>query len=116
MINQKFFLKNALGQRCVYLKIGSRDALINMNQGKWWFRHPAYFQYEDIINGDKERGDGEDSLIKEKYFTTFFNAKTIQANLGSTPTQEISATLQLSRENDIYKGRILYFYRLNIND
>lgn len=117
MINQNFIFKNALGQRCIYLKVSSKDALINMNKGKWWFRHPAYFQYEDIINGDTERGDCEDSLIKEKYFTTFFNAETIQTNLGSIPPQEMSATWQINREeDDIDKERILCFYRLDIND
>jgi hypothetical protein len=67
MLEKRFILPADNGKSIAYIKIGDLDALKNMQKGEWWFRHPAYFQYEALVNGDKERGDDEDSLLKEQF-------------------------------------------------
>ena len=101
----------------IYLKIGSKVALDNMRKGNWWFRHPAYFQYEETCNHDKERGDATDSQFAEKMHFTYDLQQHIQTNVGCIPPQTISQDIFIDRpESEIDCDRILCFYRLEVDD
>lgn len=117
MLEARFIFTNQKGTRSTYIKIGCKPALLNMKKGEWWLWHPDYFRYEDLVNGDMQRGDREESLIESKSVYKETTTKPIKIGFGTAPPQEITIKTILYREQEeIDCERILCFYRLDLND
>lgn len=115
MLDDCFIITKSDSKRCAYIKIGDLNALSAMRDGNWWFRHPDYFRYEDIINGDNERGDCEESLIREQHSYNQVVTETIKLQIGSIPPQKLTIHKKEYRATEeIDSERILCFYRLDI--
>lgn len=116
MLDERYVFCSPLETRHAFVKIGSSEALSNMNNGVWWLRHPAYFQYEDLIHNDKERGDDEDSIIKEQHVFEERLEESLTSCHACIPPQTIKHTYKMYRsQNQINNERILCFYRLDIS-
>ena len=95
----KRFIQSDENGEYMILKINNKDALMNMMNGKHWFRHPAYYQWLDICGGDDNRGDEFDNKIE--YYERIL-----------TPRYSIT---NIDYDKQIDRKRQISFYKLRVN-
>lgn len=118
MFSKNYIFQDNNKKRCAYIKVSDTFALDNMKKGEWWLRHPSYFQYEEIVNGDKERGDREECLVSEQFSSEEEITKEIPfGNIGSiSPNQTIYYCYkEYNPQELIDKIRLISFYRIDLN-
>ena len=96
------------------LKFSDVNALESMNKGVWYFRHPDYYVYDAIKNGNTTRGDKYEEKISRSVCggLSVFNLIKNKKTRGIWPY-----TVKLYKSDDERDSmRFISFYSLEILD
>ena len=113
---QKYINEDSKGYYFI-LKVSSKAVLKSMQDGEFWFRHPAYYNYEENVNGNIEMGDKYDNKLKSiESLNDYLQEGDIQikgALNGHNLAGKVTTREYLYSNQD--EIRQISFYKLRIN-